>query len=146
MSSLNQILRSWEWRNWSPVEEALDSLTNSPCQDLWKGEENSIEIMHTDVRVHRVNCTNIVWTFATFKGRPPRVKKTCWIVQRVHCLICVKSFGGGDNSFMVSKFPISCQVTRNPRSRSEIVTKRAVSKWWRDTTYKLLGRENPLLI
>ena len=36
----------------------LDSLTNS--QDLWKGEENSIEIMHIDRRVHRVNCTNIV--------------------------------------------------------------------------------------
>ena len=77
----------------------------------------------------RVNCSNIAWIFATFKGRPPRVRKTCWIRKRVHCLICV-SFRGGGNSCMLSGFPMSCQVTRNLQSRTEIVTKRAVSKWW----------------
>ena len=32
-------------------EKALDCLTNSPCENLRKCTENSIESMHNDVRV-----------------------------------------------------------------------------------------------
>ena len=35
----------------SPTEEALDCYTNSPCQQLSKCMENSLENMHTDVRL-----------------------------------------------------------------------------------------------
>ena len=35
----------------SPTEEALDRYTNSPCQHLSKCMENSLENMHTDVRL-----------------------------------------------------------------------------------------------
>ena len=34
-----------------PTEEALDRYTNSPCQHLSKCMENSLENMHTDVRL-----------------------------------------------------------------------------------------------
>ena len=34
---------------------AIDWLTNSPCQHLMKSIENSLENMHTDVRVYKVN-------------------------------------------------------------------------------------------
>ena len=53
-SSLNHILRSWEYRKWSTITEALDRQANSPCQHLWKCIENSMENVHTDVRVERV--------------------------------------------------------------------------------------------
>ena len=33
------------------MKKALDSKTNSPCQHLSKCLENSMENMHTDVRV-----------------------------------------------------------------------------------------------
>ena len=35
----------------SPTKEALDCLTNSPCQHLNKYTENSMENMHADLRV-----------------------------------------------------------------------------------------------
>ena len=36
----------------SPTKEAIDSLTNSPCQCLSKYLENSIENMQTDIGVN----------------------------------------------------------------------------------------------
>ena len=44
-------LTSGEQRNWSPTKEAPDCQTNSPQQHLRKCIENSMENMHTDVRV-----------------------------------------------------------------------------------------------
>ena len=40
--------------------EALDFLSNSPCQHLRKCKENSMENIHTDVRVQRVKQ---IWTY-----------------------------------------------------------------------------------
>ena len=51
ISPLNHTLRSWEWRKWSPTKEALDCETNSPCQNLRKCIKDSVENMHTDVRL-----------------------------------------------------------------------------------------------
>ena len=46
LSSLNQASRSWEWRKWSRTQEAIVSLTNSPCQHLRKFIYYSMENMH----------------------------------------------------------------------------------------------------
>ena len=44
----------------SPTEEALDCYTNSPCQHLSKCMENSMENMHTDVRLKvKTQCLKI---------------------------------------------------------------------------------------
>ena len=40
------------------MKKALDCKTNSPCQNLRKCLENSIESMHTDVWVRRVKSEN----------------------------------------------------------------------------------------
>ena len=53
VSLLNQTLRSWGWGNYLQLKK-LDCKTNSPCQYHWKCLENSVENMHTDVRVYRV--------------------------------------------------------------------------------------------
>ena len=39
---------------WPPAKEALDCETNSPCQNLVKCLENSMENRQTDNRVERV--------------------------------------------------------------------------------------------
>ena len=41
--------------------EALDFLSNSPCQHLGKCKENSMENIHTDVRVQRVKQIWAYW-------------------------------------------------------------------------------------
>ena len=41
--------------------EALDCLSNSPCQHLGKCKENSMENIHTDVRVQRVKQIWAYW-------------------------------------------------------------------------------------
>ena len=40
------------------MKKALDCKTNSPCQNLRKCIEKSIESMHTEVRVKRVKSEN----------------------------------------------------------------------------------------
>ena len=40
---------------WSSTKEALDCYSNSPCQHIRKGIENSIENMHIEVRVQSGN-------------------------------------------------------------------------------------------
>ena len=47
-------LRLGELRKWSPIKEAVDCETNSPCYHLMKCLENITENMHTDVRVWRI--------------------------------------------------------------------------------------------
>ena len=54
ISPLNHTLRSREWRDGSPTEEALDFWTNSPYQHLRKCRQINKENMHTIVRVWRV--------------------------------------------------------------------------------------------
>ena len=51
------------WRKWSATQKALDCWSNSPCQHLRKCIENSLENMHTDVRVWRVNSPRSVFVF-----------------------------------------------------------------------------------
>ena len=43
VSPLNQVQRWWELKNWSPIQEAPDFQTNSPCQCYGKFKENSVE-------------------------------------------------------------------------------------------------------
>ena len=58
----------------SPTEEALDCYTNSPCQHLRKCMENSMENMHTDVRL-KVN------------NQCLKIDSKNWSLQRVNKLI-----------------------------------------------------------
>ena len=51
VSLLNKILRAWESMKWSSTREALDCWTHSLCQYHRKCRENSMENMHTDLRL-----------------------------------------------------------------------------------------------
>ena len=62
----------------SPTEEALDCYTNSPCQHLSKCMENSLESMHTDVRL-KVNTQCL------------KIDSKNWSLQRVNKLISYRT-------------------------------------------------------
>ena len=49
-----KMLRSWEYRKWSPTKEAPDCYTNSPCWYIKKRIKNIMENIPTDVVVRRV--------------------------------------------------------------------------------------------
>ena len=55
MSVPNHTLKLVRIKEWSPTKEALDYETNSPHQHLRECVGNSMENMHTDARVERVN-------------------------------------------------------------------------------------------
>ena len=42
-------LTPWESRKWSPIKEAVDCNSNSPCRHLEKCKENSVEKTHVNV-------------------------------------------------------------------------------------------------
>ena len=62
----------------SPTEEALDCYTNSPCQHLSKCMENSLENIHTDVRL-KVNTQCL------------KIDSKNWSLQRVNKLISYRT-------------------------------------------------------
>ena len=62
----------------SPTKEALDCYTNSPCQHLSKCMENSLESMHTDVRL-KVNTQCL------------KIDSKNWSLQRVNKLISYRT-------------------------------------------------------
>ena len=52
-------LRPWESRKWSPIKEAVDCDSNSPCQRFEKCKENSLENMHIRGAAFR-NCFGFI--------------------------------------------------------------------------------------
>ena len=66
---LHHTLRSHESKKWSPTKHTCDYYTKSPCKHLRKCIENSMENMHTDVRVSRVS-------------KQHKFIKYCWIIPK----------------------------------------------------------------
>ena len=98
--------------NWSPTKEALHCKPNSPCQHLRKHIENSMENMHADVRVLRVN--NIFLLYKTnrfhdsmglYSNRSQKISKcNDNISDTLGCPLCVTFW---------TRFDVICNLLLN---------------------------------